>query len=105
MASVLDIKSNAAEPHSADASFDPYGRLLRMLMPSLRGVVIHDGYSNLVWASDEWDLSDEPQLIKDAIANALSDSAEYPGIARTIDADRVVYSFALRVAHIELLSL
>jgi len=67
-----------------------------MLMPSLRGVVIHDGYSNLVWASDEWDLSDEPQLIKDAIANALSDAAEYPGIARTIDADRVVYSFAVR---------
>src|SRR5882757_9342123 len=105
MASVLDIKSNAVEPHSADASFDPYGRLLRMLMPSLRGVVIHDGYSNLVWASDEWDLSDEPQLIKDAIANALSDAAEYPGIARTIDADRVVYSFAVRGEHIELLGL
>ncbi|HEX3603296.1 MAG TPA: bifunctional diguanylate cyclase/phosphodiesterase [Steroidobacteraceae bacterium] len=102
---VLDIKSNTVETHAADASFDPYGRLLRMLMPSLRGVVIHDGYSNLVWASDEWDLSDEPQLINDAIANALSDSSEFPGIARTIDADRVVYSFAVRGEHIELLGI
>jgi diguanylate cyclase (GGDEF)-like protein len=102
---VLDITSNTVETHSADASFDPYGRLLRMLMPSLRGVVIHDGYSNLVWASDDWDLSDEPQLINDAIANALSDSAEFPGIARTIDADRVVYSFAVRGEHIELLGI
>src|ERR1700748_2497275 len=105
MASVLDIKPNAVESPDSEASFDPYGRLLRMLMPSLRGVVVHDGYSNLVWASDEWDLSDEPQLIKDAIANALSDSNEFPGIARTIDADRVVYSFAVRGEHIELLGI
>jgi diguanylate cyclase (GGDEF)-like protein len=100
---VLDIKSNAVETSASDASFDPYGRLLRMLMPSLRGVVVHDGYSNLVWASDELDLSDEPELINDAIANALSDTAEFPGVARTIDADRVVYAFAVRGEHIELM--
>jgi diguanylate cyclase (GGDEF)-like protein len=100
---VLDIKSNAVATSASDASFDPYGRLLRMLMPSLRGVVVHDGYSNLVWASDELDLSDEPELINDAIANALSDTAEFPGVARTIDADRVVYAFAVRGEHIELM--
>jgi len=100
---VLEIKSKANEPPAADASFDPYGRLLRMLMPSLRGVVVHDGFSNLVWASDEWNLSDEPGVIKDAIANALTDSAEFAGIARTLDADRAVYAFAIRGEHIELL--
>jgi diguanylate cyclase (GGDEF)-like protein len=103
MASVLDIKSNTDESPSPDGSFDPYGRLLRMLMPSLRGVVVHDGYSNFVWASDELDLSDEPEIINDAIANALSDSSDFPGVARTIDADRVVYAFAVRGEHIELL--
>ena len=46
MASVLDIKSNADESPAADGSLDPYGRLLRMLMPSLRGVIVHDGYAN-----------------------------------------------------------
>jgi diguanylate cyclase (GGDEF)-like protein len=74
-----------------------------MLMPSLRGVVVHDGFSNLVWSSDEWDLADEPDIIKEAIANALSDAAEYAGIVRTLDADRAVYSFAIRGDHIELL--
>src|SRR5271154_1368935 len=103
MAAVLEIKSNAIESPAADASFDPYGRLLRMLMPSLRGVVVHDGFSNLVWASDEWDLSDEPELIKEVIANALSDASEFAGIVRTLDADRAVYSFAIRGEHIELL--
>jgi diguanylate cyclase (GGDEF)-like protein len=103
MATVLKVKSTAIENPSADASFDPYGRLLRMLMPSLRGVVVHDGFSNLVWASDEWDLADEPDLIKGVIANALSDAAEFAGVAQTLDADRAVYSFAIRGEQSELL--
>jgi len=100
---VLDMKSTIAEHPAADSSFDPYGRLLRMLMPSLRGVVVHDGFANLVWASDEWDLADEPGIIKETIANALADAVEYPGVVRTLDADRAVYSFAIRGEHIELL--
>jgi diguanylate cyclase (GGDEF)-like protein len=100
---VLEIKSTAIESRAADASFDPYARLLRMLMPSLRGVVVHDGFANPVWASDEWDLADEPGLIKDTIANALSDASEFAGIVRTLDADCAVYSFAIRGEHIELL--
>ena len=103
MAALLEIKSTAIETPAADASFEPYGRLLRMLMPSLRGVVVHDGFSNLVWASDEWDLSDEPDLIKDTISIALADPADFAGLVRTLDADRAVYSFAIRGEHIELL--
>src|ERR1700684_264672 len=100
----MDIKSTAIEAPAADASFDPYGRLLRMLMPSLRGVVVHDGFSNLVWASDEWDLAEDTDVIKGCIANALTDPAEFAGIVRTLDADRAVYSFAVRGGeHIELL--
>ncbi|MEA3141338.1 MAG: hypothetical protein QOK23_3507 [Gammaproteobacteria bacterium] len=102
---MLDIKTNAAETPRVATSFDPYGRLLKMLMPSLRGVVVHDGYSNLIWSSGDWDLSDEPQVISEAIANAVSDSAEFPGVAKTIDADSVVYAFAVRGEQIELLGI
>ena len=103
MGAVLDLKpTNLASP-SVDSSFEPYGRLLRLLMPSLRGVVVHDGFANRVWASDEWNLSNHADIIHDAIANALSDPAEYPGVMRTLDADSAVYSFALRGVDIELL--
>ena len=61
MAAVLETKPIAIAAPAADATFEPYGRLLRMLMPSLRGIVVHDGFANLVWASDEWDLADEPR--------------------------------------------
>jgi diguanylate cyclase (GGDEF)-like protein len=100
---VLQVKSTAIVNCAADASFDPYGRLLRMLMPTLCGVVVHDGFSNLVWSSDEWDLADQPGFIKEAIANALVDAAEFAGVVRTLDADRAVYSFTIRGEHIELL--
>jgi diguanylate cyclase (GGDEF)-like protein len=103
MASVPKTPIHAGEHPATDASFDPYGRLLRVLMPSLRSVMVHDGFANLVWSSDECDLSDEPQIIPQAIANALSDKAEFAGITRTLDADRVVYSVAVRGEHIELL--
>jgi diguanylate cyclase (GGDEF)-like protein len=103
MAAVLDTKASAPERPSMDASFEPYGRLLRMLMPSLRGVVVHDQYCNLVWASDEWEPSEESQIIKDAISNALSDESEFAGIVRTLDADRVIYCFAVRGEKTDLL--
>ena len=105
MASVLESHTPEEERHapSADTSFEPYGRLLRMLMPSLRGVVVHDGFANEVWHSDEADLDDTGGVIREAIANALVDSAAFAGIARTLDADRVAYCFALRGEHLDLL--
>jgi diguanylate cyclase (GGDEF)-like protein len=103
MAAAPDIKVNAPENPSMDASFEPYGRLLRMLMPSVRSVVVHDGFSNLVWSSEEGDSADAAEIVKEAISNALADATEFAGIVRTLDADRVVYSFAVRGEHIELL--
>jgi diguanylate cyclase (GGDEF)-like protein len=99
---VLDTKPIAIESDPIAASFEPYGRLLRMLMPSLKGVVVHDGFANPVWASDDGDLADELDSVKDAISNALTDQAEFPGVVR-LDADQAVYSFAMRGEHVELL--
>ncbi|MGA2398454.1 MAG: bifunctional diguanylate cyclase/phosphodiesterase [Steroidobacteraceae bacterium] len=99
---MLDAKCIAIESERIAASFDHYGRLFRMLMPSLKGMVLHDGFAEPLWASDEWDLDDNTDLVKDTIANAISDSAEFPGVVR-IDADRALYSFAVRSQQLELL--
>jgi diguanylate cyclase (GGDEF)-like protein len=99
---VLDTKSVVTESPPTDGSFDSYGRLLRMLMPSLCGIVLHDGFGNQIWASEDCDLAEDPDAVKETIANALADSDEFSGIMRR-DADRAVYSFAIRGEHIELL--
>ena len=100
---VLDIESSDTERSPSEASFEPYARLLRMLMPSLRGVVVHDGFTNQVWATDDWDVPEGADIVKQAITNTLSDPGEFAGIMVTLDADRTVYSFAVRGDHIELL--
>jgi len=99
---VLDVKPLATEPNASAASFEPYGRLLRMLMPSLKGVAVHDGLSSLLWASDDWDLGSEVDLVKEAISNGLTDTHEFAGVVRN-DADSAVYSFVLRGEQVEIL--
>jgi len=103
MAVAPKIKIDPPEQPPTDASFEPYGRLLRMLMPSVGSVIVHDGFANLLWSSDEANLADLPEVITETIANALAEGSEFAGIIRTLDADRVVYSFAVRGEQIELL--
>jgi diguanylate cyclase (GGDEF)-like protein len=74
-----------------------------MLMPSLRSVVVHDGFGNLVWSSDEFDLAHHPEVVRDAIANALVDREKFAGVTRALDEDNVVYSFAIRAKRNDLL--
>ena len=71
-------------------------------MPSLKGVAVHDGLSNLLWASDDWDLGSEVEVVKDAISNGLGDTHEFAGVVRN-DADSAVYSFVLRGEQVEIL--
>jgi diguanylate cyclase (GGDEF)-like protein len=99
---VLDAKPIVIESDRAAASFEHYGRLFRMLMPSLKGMVLHDGFAEQLWTSEEWDLDDKADLVKETIANAIADPQEFPGVVR-IDADRALYSFALRSEQVELL--
>jgi len=98
-----------SSPRSTEAalrknvSFEPYGRLLRALMPALRGICVHDGGASRVWAADEWDLDDNPQIVRDTISTALVEPEAFPGIVRGLDADRLVYAFAMRADGSQLL--
>ena len=101
---MLGIKQQTIDEQArTGASFEPYGRLLKMLLPSLRGMVVHDGFSNLVWASDDWPMSDETHIVTDAIRNALSDSGEYPAIMQPLNDDLTDYSFVVRGDSAEIL--
>jgi diguanylate cyclase (GGDEF)-like protein len=85
-----------SDSQTLQASFDPYGRLLKMLMPSVNAVIVHDGTGNFVWTSDDWQLSQVETLVTEAVAAAHLEDAEYAGIAREFDADYCAYCFAVR---------
>lgn len=84
------------EVASLQGSFDPYGRLLKMLMPSVTAVVVHDAAGRLVWASDEHPAAPIEELVTEALADAHREpvGARDCGIARALDADHMAYCFA-----------
>ncbi len=101
---MLDLKPIASDiPDKAVASFEPYSRLLRMLIPSMRGMGVHDGFANLVWASDDWSITADQFIVNDAIQNALIDPEQFPAVMQVLDDDLSGYCFALRGSATELL--
>ena len=84
------------EVDAQQTSFDPYGRLLKMLMPSVTAVVVHDGAGKLVWTSDDWQVSQLDPLVAEAVAAAHLEPGETGGISRELDADYSAYSFVVR---------
>ena len=101
---MLDLKTATIDiPAPAEPSFEPYGRLIKMLLPSLSGMVVHDGFSNLIWASDDWSIAEDHQIVAEAIENALADTAPYPAVLQVVDDDTSAYSFALRGERTDLL--
>jgi len=101
---VFDLRTATIDiPAPVEPSFEPYGRLIKMLLPSLSGLVVHDGFANPIWASDDWSLSEEHQIVTEAIENALVDTAPYPAILHVVDDDTSAYAFALRGERTDLL--
>ena len=88
---------------TSQASFEPYGRLLKMLMPSVSAVIVHDGQGKFVWASDDWSITQVETLVNDAIVAARRDTNEYAGVSREFDADFCGYSITVRGEPTELL--
>ena len=55
MASIAAVMNDAPSPLDG-TSFDPYGQLLRMLLPRAHSIVIYDRLGVSVWASENDDL-------------------------------------------------
>ncbi len=96
MAAVLTANTDQGGVPGADTSFDSYARLLRMLVPSLCAITLHDGRGRLLWRSDEWDLADRPQILAAAFAEARSEPARPGGVLTRLDVDHAAYTFIIR---------
>ena len=88
---------------AAEASFDSYARLIKVLMPNLQGVAVHNAVPARIWASADWDFPDQDVIAEDAIAQALADSCDYPAVMQTLPSGHAIYAFAVRGERIELL--
>jgi diguanylate cyclase (GGDEF)-like protein len=97
MATILDDE-DTVEAQALSTSLDPYGQLLKMLMPRALCISIHDRMGTPIWMSDGCDTGDLLQLVEEAANSARAgtiDPTERDGFARSWSGD-TAYVFLLR---------
>ena len=97
MATILD-DDDTIEAQSLSTSLDPYGQLMKMLMPRALSIAIYDRMATPLWLSDGAEGPDLPQLVEEALNAARSgepDPNERDGFSRSWDGD-TAYIFILR---------
>lgn len=97
MATILD-DDDTVEAQSLSTSLDPYGQLIKMLMPRALCIAIYDPMGMPLWLSDGCDGPDLQNLVEEGLNGARSgepDPEERDGFARSWDGD-TAYVFILR---------
>lgn len=85
------------EAQAPQTSLDPYGQLIKMLMPRALGIAIYDRMGVPLWLSDGCESQDLLQLIEEALESARhsAGSADIDAYIRSWDGDPA-YVFVLR---------
>jgi diguanylate cyclase (GGDEF)-like protein len=97
MAAMLE-EDETIEAQALSTSLDPYGQLIKMLMPRALSIAIYDRNGMPLWLSDGTEGPDLLQFIEEALNSARSsnpDPGERDGFARSWDGD-TAYIFILR---------
>src|SRR5678816_2293785 len=79
-------------------SLDPYGQLIRMLMPRAHSIAIYDRMGVPVWLSEGQDVPELHRLIQDALTGELSEEEQRDGFSEVTDRDQAAYVFMMRDA-------
>jgi diguanylate cyclase (GGDEF)-like protein len=99
MATILDDE-DTIEAQALSTSLDPYGQLVKMLMPRALCIAIYDRMGVPLWLSDGCDGPDLLQLVEESLTAARADQhdpGEREGFARTWDGEtETAYVFILR---------
>jgi diguanylate cyclase (GGDEF)-like protein len=87
--------NDAPAPDSA-TSLDPYGQLVKMLLPRAQSIVIYDRMGVVQWVSDGFDDPELHHLVRESIARELAEPADSNGFAEAMGRDESAYVFMLR---------
>lgn len=101
----MQIAEGLAEvpaPMSA-TSLDPYGQLVKMLMPRAQSIVIYDRMGLPVWLNDGVDAPELHHHLQDALQRELGDADPSDGFCEPVDREHSAYIFLLRDAERALL--
>jgi diguanylate cyclase (GGDEF)-like protein len=83
-------------PHSAPTSLDPYGQLIKMLMPRALSIGIYDRDAQPLWLSDGCDGPDLTGLVEEALSHR--EAAADGGLLQAWGGDQPTYVCVLKDA-------
>jgi diguanylate cyclase (GGDEF)-like protein len=84
-------------------SLDPYGQLVKMLVPRAMSIAIYDRMGLPVWLSDGLDAPELHRLLQEALAKEAGEDRLGDGFSEPVDRDHCGYLFLVRDANEHLL--
>jgi diguanylate cyclase (GGDEF)-like protein len=94
----LAVALDGAPAPIGATSFDPYGQLVKMLLPRSQSIAIYDRMGLPVWLNDGVDSPELHRVMQDALAEELGATSPGDGFAESVDRDHCAYVFLLRDA-------
>ncbi len=94
---IIEALADAPAPISV-TSLDPYGQLIKMLMPRAQSIAIYDRMGLPVWLNDGLESSELHRLIQETLARQLGDAPAEDGFTESVDRDHSAHVFLLRDA-------
>jgi hypothetical protein len=79
-------------------SLDPYGQLVKMLLPRAQSIAIYDRMGLPVWLNDGVDSPELHRLMQETLSRELAEDPRGEGFSESIDRDHVAHVFLLRGA-------
>jgi diguanylate cyclase (GGDEF)-like protein len=92
----LAVALDGAPSPIGTTSLDPYGQLVKMLLPRAQSIAIYDRMGLPVWLNDGLDSPELHRVIQDALAQELGPQAVGEGFSEAVDRDHCAYVFLLR---------
>ena len=90
-----EVLNGAPTPINA-TSLDPYGQLVKMLLPRAQSIAIYDRMGMAVWVSDGFDASELHRLLQETLALELATPASQSGFVEPLGGEQSAYVFMLR---------
>ena len=92
----LAVALDGAPAPMGATSLDPYGQLVKMLLPRSQSIAIYDRMGLPVWLNDGLDSPELHRILQDALTQDLSADGGGEGYAESVDRDHCAYVFLLR---------
>ena len=92
----LAVALDGAPAPIGGTTFDPYGQLVKMLLPRAQSIAIYDRMGLPVWLNDGLDSPELHRILQEALTQEMSQAGAEDGYAESVDRDHCAYVFLLR---------